>query len=144
MTGTRKDDGRAPEWLHRLARERTRYEEQLGWPAWIVVGQRCLCMRTPGAVVVEQDVALRVVEAVPACGPALHRFDGNWVFLTSTAHVPEGNVRQGVTMLAWPVVELPDTEHSPRWAVAPAAHRPLPTAADVLAAIDLVRGAAAA
>lgn len=144
MTGTGKDDGRAPEWLHRLARERTRYEEQLGWPAWIVVGQRCLCMRAPGAVVVEQDVALGVVAAMPACGPVLRRFDGVWVFLTSTATVPEGHVRPGVTMLAWPVVELPDTEYSLRWVVAPEAHRPLPPAEEVLSAIDLVLSAAAA
>lgn len=144
----------APRWLRELAHGRAAYEELLGWPVSVQVGNRVLIVSIGASVAaLTMPAALGAAVRDELCvalqdGPVLTDPDGlKWTFLTR----PAGGLRPGVTAeLAKLRVDLaprgghvvvptaPTASPLPvgtawRWIQAPSPARPLPPAYPVIA-----------
>lgn len=141
----------APSWLRELAHGRANYEELLGWPVSVQVGDRTLIVATgqtvdavtmPAALgtLVRRDLGIAML-----CGPVVTDPAGSrWTFLTKPFDALRPTIAADLHHLAVDVVPhgghvvIPTDPHTCtgsrwRWIDEPRPSRPLPPAYAVIA-----------
>lgn len=144
----------APDWLRELAAARARYEELLGWPVSVQVGQRNLVVEVGQVLVaiampaalgarVRAQLGISMVSAAPIIANP----DGTrWTFLARSGSsirpaVADSLAESGVHLAPWgSFVVIPTglaggTARVERWIDGPQPNRALPEACSVVALI---------
>jgi hypothetical protein len=136
----------APEWLRGLADARAAYQELLGWPVSVQVGERHLVVAIGsvlGAIEMPAVLGARVRAQLDRPAPIVANADGTrWTFLGRPG-APGGHGIPALQLLPLPAgsyvtipAELTESDEptaAGRWIGRPLPGRPLPPAADILA-----------
>jgi hypothetical protein len=131
----------APDWLRELAEARANYQELLGWPVSVRVGERNLVVavgREIDAVTMPAGLGagVRALLGYSAMAPILVNSDGEWwtFFAKPAMRIVDDLSAVGVYVApAGSYVPIP-AGLGERWVQSPAPNRALPLTGDVLAA----------
>lgn len=129
----------APAWLRELADARAAYQELLGWPVSVRVGERALVVavgRVLGAVVMPAALGARVRAERAGCWPpapvVANRETSRWTFFgTPVAGLPDEPASRVRAVAPGSYVVIPRGAEG--WIERPVPHRALPSTSELLA-----------